>query len=46
MASAGGAAVAGYTPGNAARWANPQPTTVQEAVDRIADVLGDPNPIP
>jgi len=29
----------GYTPGNSAKWANPQPTTVQQALDRIASLV-------
>lgn len=48
MVSAGGAAVAGYTPGEPRNWQNPRPTTVQEAIDRIAAVVGGggQNPIP
>lgn len=35
-----------YTPANSAKWANPQPTTVKEALDRIASVVGLTTPIP
>lgn len=36
----------GYTPLTSARWANPQPTTIKEALDRIAAVVGATVPIP
>lgn len=36
----------GYTPANAARWANPQPTNLRDAIDRIANVVGNPVAIP
>lgn len=29
-----------YTPGNSANWVNPDPTTVQQALDRIAAAVG------
>lgn len=35
-----------YTPGNAAKWAAPVPTTIQQAIDRIAAVVGNTIPIP
>lgn len=35
-----------YTPLTIARWVNPQPTTVKQALDRIAAVVGNPTPIP
>lgn len=37
---------ASYTPGDSGDWANPQPTTIQEAIDRIAAVVGGVVPIP
>lgn len=36
----------GYTPSDSTKWANPQPTTVQQALDRIAAVVGGVTPIP
>ena len=34
-----------YTPGDATKWSG-SPTTVQQAIDRIAAVVGTPDPIP
>jgi hypothetical protein len=44
-ASAGGAGATGYVPGNAADWVAPVPTTVQEALDRLA-AAGGTTPVP
>lgn len=35
-----------YTPSDSSKWANPQPTTVKQALDRIAAVVGLSIPIP
>lgn len=35
-----------YTPADASKWANPQPTTIKQALDRIAAVVGLAVPIP
>lgn len=35
-----------YTPSNSANWTNPIPTTIQQALDRIAAVVGANTPIP
>lgn len=36
----------GYTPADISKWVNPQPTTLKEAIDRIAAVVGAGTPIP
>jgi hypothetical protein len=35
-----------FTAGDATKWADPPPTTIAEALDRIAAVLGATDPIP
>lgn len=37
--ASGAAALASYTPATGANWVDPDPTTVQEALDRIADAV-------
>lgn len=35
-----------YTPADTSKWVNPQPTTIKQAIDRIAAVVGASVPIP
>ena len=44
----GSSASGSYTPGNSAYWANPPPTTVASAIDRLALAIYsiDSTPIP
>jgi hypothetical protein len=35
-----------YAPADTSKWVNPQPTTIQQAIDRIAAVVGNLTPIP
>lgn len=41
-----GTPVADYIPSDNTKWLNPQPTTVQGALNRIAAVVGASSPIP